>query len=101
MRREIDEHQEEIKKMAEYKAKVYDTVLDQNIKLINLQQDKLNVFEFTDWSKKLDAKVEKERLNRQKLKRNVLTLENYTERYIPLVVLRTVSDLLNPVFEKA
>jgi hypothetical protein len=30
----------------------------------------------------------------------VLTLENYTERYIPLVVLKTVSELLNPVFKK-
>lgn len=86
--------------MNEYKTKVYDTVLEQNIKLINLQSDKLNIVEFTEWSKQIDERVTKERLNRQKLKRNVLTLENYTERYIPLVVLKTVSELLNPVFEK-
>lgn len=86
--------------MNEYKTKVYDTVLEQNIKLINLQSDKLNIVEFTEWSKIIDERVTKERLNRQKLKRNVLTLENYTERYIPLVVLKTVSELLNPVFEK-
>lgn len=36
MRVEIDEHQEEINKMIEYKAMVYDTVLEQNIKLINI-----------------------------------------------------------------
>lgn len=86
--------------MIEYKAMVYDTVLDQNKKMINLQSDKLNIVEFTEWSKKLEDKIEKERSNRQKLKRNVLTLENYTERYIPLVVLKTVSDMLNPVFKK-
>lgn len=35
----------------------------------------------------------------QKLRDSVLTLENYSERYIPLVVLNTVMELMQPVLE--
>ena len=32
------------------------------------------------------------------MKRNLLTLENYTERYIPLTVLGTIEECLKSVF---
>lgn len=32
------------------------------------------------------------------MKRNLLTLENYTERYVPLVVLITISDMFKEIF---
>ena len=32
------------------------------------------------------------------MKRNILTLENYTERYVPLVMLTTIHDCLKNFF---
>ena len=34
------------------------------------------------------------------MKDSILTLENYVERYIPMVILKTVKDLVSPVLDE-
>jgi hypothetical protein len=67
--------------------------------MIRLDQLKLNEADYTDWAKTLNDNIRQENEKRKKLKRDFLTLENYTERYTPLVILQTIRDLLNGVFE--
>jgi len=46
----------------------------------------------------MEKQIREETEKRKKLKRNLLTLENYTERYIPLVVLKTIKEMMQGVF---
>jgi len=68
------------------------------VKLIHLEQDKLSAEYYTEFSKRMEKQIREESEKRKKLRRNLLTLENYTERYTPLVVLQTIREMMEGVF---
>jgi len=69
------------------------------VKLIHLEQDKLSAEYYTEFSKQMEKQIREESEKRKKLRRNLLTLENYTERYTPLVVLQTIREMMEGVFQ--
>ena len=77
--------------------------LDARLLSLRIQLDKLDIqtAQQEDFSKlqlEVTKTLSEEKEKRKKIKRNLLTLENYTERYIPLVVLGTVFDMFKDVF---
>jgi hypothetical protein len=55
--------------------------------MLYLEDEKMSIKEYKVYEEELKKIVSGERERRLKLKRNLLTLENYTERYIPLVII--------------
>ena len=64
-----------------------------------MEQDKLSAEYYTEFSKQMEKQIREESEKRKKLRRNLLTLENYTERYTPLVVLQTIREMMEGVFQ--
>jgi chromosome segregation ATPase len=63
-----------------------------------LEESRVSIQEFEVKTGEIRDHCEAEQQRRQKMKRNLLTLENYTERYIPLTVLSTIDECFKPVF---
>ena len=63
-----------------------------------MEESRVSIQEFEVKTGEIRDHCEAEQQRRQKMKRNLLTLENYTERYIPLTVLSTIDECFKPVF---
>lgn len=72
---------------------------EQNVKLIEFETSKMGTTGFKHWEAKLQKGLTEDRKSFTKYRDALLTLENYCERYVPLVVLNTMMELMQPVLD--
>lgn len=74
--------------------------LDLSLKILDLQESKTDASVFEDFKTQLTHKLKNDYKKYEYLRDTTLTLENYCERYIPIVTINTVKDLILPVLER-
>jgi hypothetical protein len=62
-----------------------------------VEAETVSCLEFKEWEANLTTKFDKLAKTHEKTKLNLLTLENYCERYAPLVTLNTILEMMAPV----
>lgn len=65
-----------------------------------LDQNKLSVVDFNEKYEEIMTLLNKEKVQNETNRDNIITLENYIERYIPMQILKTVGRVVRPVLEE-
>ena len=65
-----------------------------------LDRSKLGLDEFKEKFNELSERLTKEAVLNEKNRDNIITLENYVERYIPMQILKTLVRVVRPILEE-
>ena len=93
----IQEMQERLKQVTSHTNQSMQSVQQQNLKLVAFDDLKLNKQDYLQFK---ETFLDEHRQNSKNIANQhdqILTLENYTERYIPIVIMNLVNDLIVPV----
>ena len=68
--------------------------------MIQLDKNKLSIEDANEKFNDILTSLNTESLQNQKNTDNIITIENYVERYIPMQILKTIGRVVRPILEE-
>ena len=75
-------------------------MIDQEKRMIQLDKNKLSIEDANEKFNDILTSLNTESLQNQKNTDNIITIENYVERYIPMQILKTIGRVVRPILEE-